>query len=343
MVGLVVACSAPPATTPSASLVGASPRPGASAATAAPTTGATAAPTPAPIPGTIPGTIPAATPIVLPSVAQISAPSATVVWALVAGTRLFRSTDRGDTWQERPLPAQPANPLVSFIDDHEGWLATTGSPATQCQSQSIGILHTVDAGVTWQPLNVSGIDAAQCKNSLTFTDGTHGFVTTYALNSEPLVYRSTDGGQRWTPSAQFPQPASGQRPTDPAPVVVSLRSFGGTPLADVAGESWHDAYRSTDGGATWTYASTAPNQGDPIAFVTATRWIQIGAPGASSETTDGGANWDAFATDYQQAAPIPPAFTFGDAQVGYATVRGAIQRTIDGGATWSTIATPGTS
>ena len=33
---------------------------------------------------------------------------------------------------------------------------------------------------------------------------------------------------------------------------------------------------------------------------------------------------------------------FGDASVGYATVRGAIQRTTDGGAHWITIKTPGT-
>ena len=50
-----------------------------------------------------------------------------------------------------------------------------------------------------------------------------------------------------------------------------------------------------------------------------------------------------YATTYAQAAPIPPTITFGSAQVGYATVRGAIQQTLDGGATWSAIATPGTS
>jgi photosystem II stability/assembly factor-like uncharacterized protein len=33
---------------------------------------------------------------------------------------------------------------------------------------------------------------------------------------------------------------------------------------------------------------------------------------------------------------------FGDANVGYATVRGSIQRTTDGGAHWTAIKTPGT-
>jgi len=65
-------------------------------------------------------------------------------------------------------------------------------------------------------------------------------------------------------------------------------------------------------------------------------------PRAAKETTDGGATWHAFTSDYQQAAPVSPAITFGDAQAGYATVRGSIQRTIDGGAHWTSLRTPGT-
>jgi photosystem II stability/assembly factor-like uncharacterized protein len=76
--------------------------------------------------------------------------------------------------------------------------------------------------------------------------------------------------------------------------------------------------------------------------VTAPRWLQITPPGGSKETTDGGGSWHAFTTDYQQAAPVAPAIVFGDAQVGYAAVRGAIQRTVDGGAHWTAIKTPGT-
>ena len=108
------------------------------------------------------------------------------------------------------------------------------------------------------------------------------------------------------------------------------------------GQSTHYTYRSSDGGVTWAYASTAPVQMAGIAFVTATRWLQVAAPGESKETTDAGATWHPFTTDYQQAAPIAPTIVFGDAQVGYATVRGAIQRTTDGGAHWTSIRTPGT-
>ena len=91
-------------------------------------------------------------------------------------------------------------------------------------------------------------------------------------------------------------------------------------------------FLSTDGGASWTYVST----------VTTSRWIQLNPPGQSMETSDGGASWHPYTTDYGQAAAVGPDIVFGDASVGYATVRGAIQRTTDGGAHWTQIKAPGT-
>src|SRR5438067_13534571 len=101
-------------------------------------------------------------------------------------------------------------------------------------------------------------------------------------------------------------------------------------------------FRSGDGGATWTYAADVPNPAVSVAFITASHWLQVGAPGQSVETTDGGKRWHAYASDYSQAAPIAPEVLFVDAMVGYATVRGAIQRTVDGGLHWTPIRAPGT-
>jgi photosystem II stability/assembly factor-like uncharacterized protein len=125
-----------------------------------------------------------------------------------------------------------------------------------------------------------------------------------------------------------------------------VHAFGATLLVAAQGSAdgrlLTYVYRSTDGGASWTYAVTAPEPGGAFAFVTATRWLQIVAPSAMKETTDGGTTWHSFATDYTQAAPIAPEIVFADALVGYATVRGGIQRTIDGGAHWTGLKTPGT-
>ncbi len=102
-------------------------------------------------------------------------------------------------------------------------------------------------------------------------------------------------------------------------------------------------FRSTDGGATWSYLAATPEGSASIAFVTATRWLELIVPGQSRETRDAGASWHAYASDYSQAAPVAPEVVFADAQVGYATVRGGLKRTADGGLHWVALHTPGTS
>ena len=218
----------------------------------------------------------------------------------------------------------------------------------QCGSPT-NLSHTTDGGTTWQEIVTTGMPApGPCKNSIRFADAQHGFISAVDPAGSPLVYRSADGGRSWTASARLPDPPGFTTRATSGPFLnaAKLGTFGTTILVTAAQNEPFTGkiyvYRSTDGGATWTYASTAPNNTQDVAFVTATRWLQIASPGDAKETTDGGATWHAFVTTYQQAAPVAPAISFGDAQVGYATVRGTIQRTVDGGVTWSSIRTPGT-
>ena len=101
-------------------------------------------------------------------------------------------------------------------------------------------------------------------------------------------------------------------------------------------------YRSTDRGASWSYLTTAPRAGLAPVFITPLRWIQISPGTVAQETTDGGVSWHPYSADYSQAAPVAPQIAFGDANTGYAAVRGSLQRTTDGGAHWTHIQTPGT-
>jgi len=330
----LTACAAQPAASPSpsATVAVASPTP-----TSAPTVTRTPAPSPTP------------TLIPLPSFADLSAPSGTVVWAFVAGTRLFRSTDRGDTWTERPLPPQPVNGAVAFIDDHEGWFASLATPATQCATQLLALTHTTDAGSTWQTVTPAGIPAEQCKDSLIFSDAQHGSLDAFDPNTPPVIYRTADGGRSWAASRLPDPPGFVTRPAGFTLRPGVVRTFGATRLIEATGLTEDQqppqrryVFASTDDGATWTYRVTAPDPDSSVVFVTESRWFQLSAGAMPKETTDGGVTWHAFVTTYQQAAPIAPAIVFGDAQIGYATVRGTIQRTADGGAHWTSIRTPGT-
>ena len=290
---------------------------------------------------------PTSTPIPLPSFAELSAPSGTTVWAMVAGSRLFRSTDRGATWMERPTPPALVNPEIAFTGDLEGWMTLAGAAATQCQQQTIALWHTADAGATWQPIAPTGIALAQCKEALSFPDPQHGFLSAWDPNSPPVVYRTTDGGRTWTPSAPLPDPA-GFTTTNAGFTLRAgaVKAFGQALLVEAVGQTSDGQRRyvfiSGDAGATWKHVADAPDPDSTVVFVSGSRWFQLSGGAVPKETTDSGASWHAFTTDYRQAAPIAPAIVFGDEQAGYATVRGAIQRSTDGGAHWTPIKTPGT-
>ena len=266
------------------------------------------------------------------------------MWALVAGTRLFRSSDRGDTWTERSLPPGLANTEASFADDRNGLLLNTGTGGTDCQTQVTSLGKTVDGAATWQRVTASGIADAMCKGGLTSADATHALFAAWSQTAAPVIYRTTDAGRTWQASAPLPDPPGFTTGAGVVLVPGRPRAFGSVILLVAADNRQQGKYvfRSTDNGATWIFASKIPSFEGGVAFVTQSRWLELTAPGQSQETTDAGANWHTASSDYSQAAPTAPEVSFGDAQVGYATVRGAIQRTTDGGAHWTTIKTPGT-
>lgn len=316
------------------------------AATATPTTTLPPGPSPTTAPtATVPRT-PTPTPISLPTTATISAPSGDVVWMLVGGSRLFRSLDRGVSWDERGIPAAARLGEIAFASERDGLILAAEPTATRCQTQQVSVWLTRDGAATWEQVAPRGIADSGCKSGASLVDAQHAFLGTWDEGSAPGVYSSVDGGRMWGVSRRLPDPPGFATPG--AGIVLrpgKVRGFGSTLLLDEIAQRTSGgaefAYRSIDGGAGWTYASTAPFP-MPIAFVTATRWLQIQPPGDSRETTDGGATWHAYTTDYQQAAPVAPEIVFGDANVGYATVRGALQRTVDGGAHWTQLRTPGT-
>jgi photosystem II stability/assembly factor-like uncharacterized protein len=330
-----------------------SPPVAASTPTASPTDTPSPEPTPTPASGPVAGVLTKPPkPIALPADVQLSAPSSYVAWALMVNQYLYLSTDRGATWQQRPLPPNAAEgfprPQISFVSDQEGWLTTGGSPETQCNAEVVAIWHTTDAGSTWQSLGTKGVSDSQCKGELSFVDANRGFIDGFDPNRAPVIYHTSDGGKNWAASNPLADPPEFKTVGAGFNLQPGLvRAFGSTLLLPVSGlqESGTGAeyaFRSTDGGATWTYLARGTDAGSPIVFVTASRWLQMISPQQSVETTDAGASWHRYSSDYSQAAPIAADFIFGDSQVGYGTVRGGIMRTTDGGLHWTIIQSPGT-
>jgi len=310
------------------------------AAAATPTAAATPSPLPPPVTGVL--TKPS-TPFSLPGSTHLSAPSNTVLWVLMDARYLYRSTDRGAHWEQRPIVGDLALGM-SFVSDQEGWLTT--ATGDTCATQPVNVWHTTDAGVTWQSLGSNGISDSLCKTGLHFADSNHGFLAGSVNSQVPaqpaVIYRTSDGGHSWIASAPLAYPPDDKLPPGGTMFVFApIRAFGSTVLVIVDLNARQYVYGSTDGGATWAYVAKAPQPYGAIALMTASRWLALIGP-EPKETTDAGATWHAYAFDDPNAAPLGASVYVGDSTVGYGVVGGVIYRTVDGGVHWQTIHTPGT-
>lgn len=134
------------------------------------------------------------TPIFLPTTLRLSAPSTDIVWALVAGTLLFESTDRGDTWQQRPL-AESTSAGLTFADDRAN--ASPGAPirvtATRWLVYGQPWQESTDAGRSWHPFASDYVTAAPVAPTVVFADARVGYATVRGD-----LQRTEDGGVHWT-------------------------------------------------------------------------------------------------------------------------------------------------
>jgi photosystem II stability/assembly factor-like uncharacterized protein len=216
-------------------------------------------------------------------------------------------------------------------------------------AQYFEVWRTTDGAATWQNAYKDAFPPSSgCKSQLAFVDAEHGYISVSQRDAPPAVLRTTDGGRTWSNSPLFADPPGFT--FSPSITRLDLGSavadFGSTLLVSavshISSQYTRYVYRSMNRGATWSYWRTLPNTMG-IVFLTPTRWLQIGlASSGSDETTDAGWTWHKVPTDYQQAAGVAPQIAFGDANTGYATVRGSLQRTTDGGTHWTYLKTPGT-
>ena len=180
-----------------------------------------------------------------------------VVWIWVGDSRLFRSRDRGETWEERVLPAQVFNGSIAFVDDRNGWLLTAGSPATGCMAQYFEIWRTTDGAMTWQNAYKDAYPPSSgCKSQLAFVDAENGYIAVSQRDAPPAVLRTTDGGRTWSSSPLFADPPGFT--FSPSITRLDLGSavadFGSTlfvsPVGQVSSQYTRYVYRSMNRGAT---------------------------------------------------------------------------------------------
>jgi photosystem II stability/assembly factor-like uncharacterized protein len=247
----------------------------------------------------------------------------------VTGSGIFRSTDGGTTWMQSntglssisvgTLVVDPLNRRTVYAGSDSGlfkstnggntWVLKRSGPITdlvidpadpetlyECDG---GVDKSSDGGETWQdlPISRSGIVtvlAVDPHNPKTVWFGS------YDITGGPYlpmgVYRSSDGGETWSPANNGLPVARNHvqflavDPSDSNTIYVSGTSY---PYVAVPPLDMPLNYRSTDGGASWQLVSNGitPIAADPKNGGTLYGIRDVGL----LRSTDGGASWLPFA------------------------------------------------
>ncbi len=292
---------------------------------------------------------------------MVQLPNGVIVGVSLAGDA-WRSTDGGFNWTLtlEGVGSLPANWNVSFFNDQVGAIVGQGGY----------IFKTTDGGLTWTQLN-SGIGGVEFHDLEMFDDSTglavgdngyyvrttdggnfwsvdrlqvtgitlfrnetlqavnivdHDFAV--AAGNNGVVYKTFDRGATWQ-SIGYPILPDDYYITDVKFVDRNVGYVAGTrPQVAIL------AYRTTNGGASWTPLNSLPSHF--VDFVDPNRGWLATIGGTGFRTTDGGAHWTPMTFPSGNSSPIISHMDFISQKVGWVVGWfGYAAKTSNGGATWT--------
>ena len=291
-------------------------------------------------------------------------------------TTVFGTSDGGRTWrQSRPLPGDLSScctiltDQVYFADAAHGWLLREG-PGTAPSGPTkllVMLWRTFDGGRDWtrvpspalplQNLPLPGLMSpcgAAAPPRIVFANAQTGWITNGACGTgvaRPRVWRTTDGGSRWSATA-LPAPPGGWGDWPgtlgaPAggvdvgvPHLVAARRVRAVLVPVRVGATGLVIERSADVGRTWHVVSrmaagASEGNSDPAGWfhvVNGHDWL-VTAPGEVFETVNAGRTWSATRSSVSLAAPA----SFTSLSSGFVQGSGTVAAlaTHDGGRTWT--------
>ena len=228
-----------------------------------------------------------------------------VGWAM-NGLGLWWTQDGGRKWRTiTPPPILATGDVVArvvdiaFVDPLHGWISASDIRSSVVLADGsvrhLEIERTTDGGRTWRSSIPPG--CALCGGTyLSFLDADHGYALT-ALQAEPRLYRTADGGKNWRLVARAPFGG-------PFVFVGRSRGFGGR---------GGTLYRTADAGRTWSrvrprWAPKPPALWDLDFTSRSNGWAVFATPAGAAlvRTTDGGRNWTPLAPPFPKLpAPHP--------------------------------------
>lgn len=189
------------------------------------------------------------------------------------GTIMLKTVNGGDTWEQEVFPEEFFYSVV-FFDSLRGWLG--GEFGT--------ILGTTDGGSTWfQPVIDPGPGAQFPIHSFEFFSPRYGYAMGGHFDISGVVWKTTNGGQRWTPQVVGPEPYYDMHFKDSLNVMAVGGDF----------DFGSGMVQTTDGGSTWEYVYLSIfGQARALSFRTETEaWAPLGFTGTYMYSHDGGRTW----------------------------------------------------
>jgi photosystem II stability/assembly factor-like uncharacterized protein len=234
----------------------------------------------------------------------IAAVSQNTAWTsgyTAAGGVVFRTLDRGATWQD----VSPTGPPTLQFRDIEAFGANRALVLSAGVGTDSSIYRTTDGGQTWT-LVFQNNDPNAFYDCMTFFDKKRGLAVSDPPDGMKFrIIKTTDGGQTWNvvdpagmPPAlpgEFAFAASGQCLTS---------NHGHTAWLGTGGAAEARVFTSRDRGRTWTVSATPMNSGPSagifaLAFRSQRHGLAVGGdfnlPTASPDnfamTRNGGSTW----------------------------------------------------
>jgi len=227
----------------------------------------------------------------------VSAVSDRVAWASGSAGTVLRTGDGGATWQSMNIPGAEKLDFrdIDAVSEDTAYVLSIGS------GESSRIYKTTDAGRTWS-LQFTNTDPKAFFDAMAFWDASRGIAFSDSVEGQLVILRTVDGGATWTrvPPAALPPALENEGAFAASGTNVAVHGRDQVWI----GTSRSRVLRSSDGGLTWSAATTplasGPSSGIfSIAFRDAEHGIVVGgdyrkeneAVDNAAITNDGGRTW----------------------------------------------------
>ena len=189
------------------------------------------------------------------------------------GTYLLNTSDGGNTWANVFYPEEYFY-SVTFLDSLRGWMGGGFGK----------ILGTTDGGVKWyEPVIDSSVFGGFRVRRFRFFNDSIGYAMGGHIDIAGVLWRTTNGGQRWSVQGVSPEPLLDMYFKDS----LNIISVGGD------FDFGSGMVKSSDGGLTWEYVYLGIfGEAQTISFRTESEaWSPLGFTGTYMYTLDGGETW----------------------------------------------------